>query len=53
MKRVAVIGAGLAGFAAAMSLNKFLGIEVSLLDKATFPQRKVCCSGLSPWTLDL
>lgn len=53
MKRVAVIGAGPAGSAAAMSLTKFPGIEVLLLDKATFPRRKVCGSGLSPWTLQL
>jgi geranylgeranyl reductase family protein len=53
MKRVAVIGAGPAGAAAAISLQTFSGIEVLLLDKATFPRRKVCGSGLSPWTLDL
>lgn len=53
MKRVVVIGAGPAGSAAAMSLTKFSGIEVLLLDKATFPRRKVCGSGLSPWTLEL
>lgn len=53
MKRVVVIGAGPAGSAAAMSLTKFSNIEVVLLDKATFPRRKVCGSGLSPWTLQL
>jgi geranylgeranyl reductase family protein len=53
MKRVVVIGAGPAGSAAAMSLTKFADIEVILLDKATFPRRKVCGSGLSPWTLEL
>ena len=53
MKRVIIIGAGPAGSAAAMSLTKFSDIEVILLDKATFPRRKVCGSGLSPWTLDL
>ncbi len=53
MKRVIVIGAGPAGSATAMSLTKFSDIEVLLLDKATFPRRKVCGSGLSPWTLDL
>ena len=53
MKRVVVFGAGPAGSAAAMSLKKFSGIEVILLDKATFPRRKVCGSGLSPWTLQL
>ncbi|MBH8561913.1 NAD(P)/FAD-dependent oxidoreductase [Nostoc sp. CENA67] len=53
MKKVVVIGAGPAGAAAAMNLTKFSGIEVLLLDKATFPRRKVCGSGLSPWTLEL
>ncbi|WP_445632763.1 NAD(P)/FAD-dependent oxidoreductase [Nostoc sp. DSM 114161] len=53
MKRVAVIGAGPAGCAAAINLKKFSNIEVLLLDKATFPRRKVCGSGLSPWTLEL
>ncbi|WP_414588780.1 NAD(P)/FAD-dependent oxidoreductase [Scytonema sp. PCC 10023] len=53
MKKVVVIGAGPSGSAAAISLTKFPGIEVLLLDKATFPRRKVCGSGLSPWTLEL
>lgn len=53
MKRVVVIGAGPAGSAAAMNLTKFADLEVILLDKATFPRRKVCDSGLSPWTLQL
>lgn len=52
-KRVIIIGAGPAGSAAAMSLKKFPNLEVLLLDKATFPRRKVCGSGLSPWTLKL
>lgn len=53
VKRIAVIGAGPAGSAAAMSLCRFRGVDVLLLDRATFPRRKVCGSGLSPWTLDL
>ncbi|HEV3443828.1 MAG TPA: geranylgeranyl reductase family protein [Gemmataceae bacterium] len=53
MKRVAVIGAGPAGSAAAMSLARCRGIEVLLLDRAVFPRRKVCGSALSPWALQL
>jgi geranylgeranyl reductase family protein len=53
MKRVAVIGAGPAGSAAAMSLTRCRGVQVVLLDRATFPRRKVCGSGLSPWALEL
>lgn len=51
MKRVVVLGAGPAGSAAAMSLTRFPGLEVFLLDKATLPRRKACGSGLSPWAL--
>jgi len=53
MKRVVVIGAGPAGAAAAMSLAHHRGVQVHLLDRATFPRRKVCGSGLSPWALEL
>jgi geranylgeranyl reductase family protein len=53
MKRVVVIGAGPAGSAAAMSLARWRGTEVLLLDRAAFPRRKVCGSGLSPWALEL
>jgi len=53
MKRVVVIGAGPAGSAAAMGLLGFRGLEVLLLEAASLPRRKVCGSGLSPWTLDL
>src|SRR5262249_51430780 len=53
MKRVVVIGAGPAGAAAAMSLARHRGVQVHLLDRATFPRRKVCGSGLSPWALEL
>ena len=52
-KRVVVIGAGPAGSATAMSLRRFPGVEVLLLDRATFPRRKACGSGLSPWCLEL
>src|SRR5215212_9071299 len=53
MKRVVVIGAGPAGSAAAMTLCRFPSVETLLLERATFPRRKVCGSGLSPWCLDL
>jgi flavin-dependent dehydrogenase len=36
-----------------MGLLGFRGLEVVLLEAASFPRRKVCGSGLSPWTLDL
>jgi geranylgeranyl reductase family protein len=51
--RVVVIGAGPAGSAAAMSLARCSHTEVQLLDRAVFPRRKVCGSGLSPWALRL
>src|SRR5438067_10020175 len=53
MKRVAIIGAGPAGSAAAMALAQYGTVEVQPLEKATFPRRKVCGSGLSPWCLEL
>lgn len=45
------MGAGPAGSAAAMSLQQFRGVEVLLLERGTFPRRKPCGSGLSPWAL--
>lgn len=53
MKRVVVIGAGPAGAAAAMRLTRCRNVDVQLLDRAAFPRRKVCGSGLSPWALEL
>ena len=53
MKRVVVVGAGPAGSAAAMALTRYPGVEVLLLERASFPRCKPCGSGLSPWTLDL
>src|SRR3989442_653529 len=50
-RRVVVVGAGPAGSAAAMALLRYRGLEVVLLDRASFPRRKVCGSGLSPWAL--
>jgi hypothetical protein len=51
--RVAVVGAGPACSAASLALTRFRGVEVLLLERVTFPRRKVCGSGLLPWTLDL
>lgn len=48
-----MIGAGPAGAATAIQLSGRPGLEVLLLDRATFPRRKVCGSGLSPWCLEL
>lgn len=53
MKRVVVIGAGPAGSSAAIALSRYRSVETLLLDRATFPRRKPCGSGLSPWALDL
>ena len=53
MKRVVVVGAGPAGSAAAMTLARSPRLEVVLVDRATFPRRKACGSGLSPWALAL
>ena len=52
MKRVAIIGAGPAGSAAAIALRRTAGVEVVLLERKTFPRAKACGSGLSPWALD-
>lgn len=51
--RVAVIGAGPAGSAAAMSLLRHSGIDVVMLERYALPRQKACGSGLSPWTLKL
>jgi 2-polyprenyl-6-methoxyphenol hydroxylase-like FAD-dependent oxidoreductase len=53
MKRVAIIGAGPAGSAAALALNSYPNIETLLLEKAVLPRQKVCGSCLSPWALAL
>lgn len=52
-RRVAVIGAGPAGSAAAMSLMRHPNLEVVLLERYALPRQKPCGSGLSPWTLKL
>ena len=48
-----VIGAGPAGSATAMSLARFPKVEVQLVERANFPRKKACGSGLSPWCLEL
>lgn len=49
--KIVVVGAGPAGATAALQLAR-LGVgEVELLDRATYPRRKVCGSGLSPRAL--
>ena len=53
MKRVAIIGAGPAGSAAALALSSYSHIETLLLEKAVLPRQKVCGSCLSPWALVL
>ena len=53
MKRVAIVGAGPAGSAAAIALSRTPGVEVRLLERKTFPRAKACGSGLSPWGLDV
>lgn len=49
--RVAVIGAGPAGSAAALGLRRCSNVEVLLFDRYPFPRTKVCGSGLAPWSL--
>jgi menaquinone-9 beta-reductase len=44
---VLVVGAGPGGSAAAYHLGRH-GIDVTLVDKATFPREKVCGDGLTP-----
>ena len=36
-----------------MSLARFGGMEVQLVERASFPRKKACGSGLSPWCLEL
>ena len=46
--KIVVVGAGPAGATAALQLSRQGVGEVLLLDRATYPRRKVCGSGLSP-----
>jgi geranylgeranyl reductase family protein len=45
---VVVVGAGPAGAACALTLVERFGIDVLVLDRATFPRTKACAGGLSP-----
>jgi menaquinone-9 beta-reductase len=49
---VAVVGAGPAGTAAAISLTR-AGHDVTMVDKATFPRDKICGDGLTTGALRL
>jgi 2-polyprenyl-6-methoxyphenol hydroxylase-like FAD-dependent oxidoreductase len=44
---VAIVGAGPAGCAAAILLARD-GVDVLMIDRATFPRDKVCGDGLAP-----
>lgn len=49
--RVVIVGAGPAGAACALELRRLNAAEVLVLDRAVYPRRKVCGSGLSPMAL--
>lgn len=51
LPKIIVVGAGPAGSACALELRRRAAAEVVLLDRATYPRRKVCGSGLSPMAL--
>lgn len=46
-----VIGAGPAGSACALELRRRTAADVIVIDRSTYPRRKVCGSGLSPHAL--
>jgi geranylgeranyl reductase family protein len=52
-RRIAIIGAGPAGSATALGLERYSGIETIMFERYSMPRRKACGSGLSPWTLKL
>ncbi len=52
-ERIAIIGAGPAGSATALGLERYSGIETIMFERYSMPRRKACGSGLSPWTLKL
>ncbi len=49
--KVVIVGAGPAGSACALELRTLGAAEVVVIDRATYPRRKVCGSGLSPLAL--
>jgi flavin-dependent dehydrogenase len=49
--KVVIVGAGPAGSACALELRRLGSAEVVVVDRATYPRRKVCGSGLSPLAL--
>jgi flavin-dependent dehydrogenase len=49
--KVVVVGAGPAGSACALELRRLGAAEVVVIDRASYPRRKVCGSGLSPLAL--
>jgi flavin-dependent dehydrogenase len=49
--KVIIIGGGPAGAACALELRRLRAADVTIVDRATYPRRKVCGSGLSPWAL--
>lgn len=51
--KVVIVGAGPAGSSCALWLAKFGKAEVTLLDKSSYPRKKVCGSGLSPHALHM
>ena len=49
--KVVIVGGGPAGSACAIELRRRCGADVTVIDRATYPRRKVCGSGLSPLAL--
>jgi len=47
-QKILIVGAGPGGSACALALARSTRSEVVLLDKSSYPRRKVCGSGLSP-----
>jgi geranylgeranyl reductase family protein len=48
IRRVVIVGGGPAGSASAVAMGRSLGLEVVILDAASFPRDKICAGGLSP-----
>jgi flavin-dependent dehydrogenase len=49
--KILVVGGGPAGAACALELSRHTAAEVVIVDRSTYPRRKVCGSGLSPFAL--